>query len=165
MQYELMGAAFYDAQHYVSAWREDINGETRWFFHDGMVPLRNGMGRKDMRSIRSNQSSQGIAIELLSDKVPLPAGKNPELMVYKKTSSLQIDLPWTDDEEENVRFSNDGMDDPDLKLTPISAGEYISASMQIELADNFVCRGRKCRFRCNTKTKKNKISNSSRSSS
>ena len=118
-----------------------------------------------MRSIRSNQSSQGIAIELLSDKVPLPAGKNPELMVYKKTSSLQIDLPWTDDEEENVRFSNDGMDDPDLKLAPISAGEYISAPMQIELADNFVCRGRKRHFRCNTKTKKNKISNSSRSSS
>ena len=147
MQYELMGAAFYDAQHYVSAWREDINGETRWFFHDGMAPLRNRMGQKDMRSIRSNQLFQGIAIELLSDKVPLPAGKNLELMVYKKTSSLQIDLPWTDDEEENVRFSNDGMDDPDLKLAPISAGEYISAPMQIELADNFVCRGRKCHFR------------------
>jgi len=118
-----------------------------------------------MRSIRSNQSSQGIAIELLSDKVPLPAEKNLELMVYKKTSSLQIDLPWTDDEEENVKFSNDGMDDPDLKLVLISAGEYISASMQIELADNFVCRGRKHHFRCNTKMKKNKISNSSRSSS
>src|SRR2546429_7827701 len=116
-----------------------------------MVPLKNEIGQKDMRSIRSNQLSQGITIELLSDMVPLPAGKNLKLMVYKKTSSLQIDLPWTDDEEENVRFSNDGMDDPDLKLAPISAGEYISAPMQIELADNFVCRGRKHHFRCNTK--------------
>ena len=56
----------------------------------------------------------------------MPAGKNPELMVYQKTSSLPIDLPWTD-EEDNVGFSNDGMDGPDLKLAPISAGEYISA--------------------------------------
>ena len=54
----------------------------------------------------------------------MPAGKNPELMVYQKTSSLPIDLPWTD-EEDNVGFSNDGMDGPDLKLAPISAGEYI----------------------------------------
>ena len=59
--------------------------------------------------------------------MPLPAGKNLELIVYKKTSSLQNDLPRTDDEEENVRFSNNEMDSPDLKLAPISAGEYISA--------------------------------------
>ena len=118
-----------------------------------------------MRFIRSNQLSQGIMIELLSDKVPLPTEKNLELIVYKKTSSLQIDLPWTDDEEENVRFSNDGMDSPDLKLVPISAGEYISALMQIELADNFICRGRKRYFRYNTKIKKNKISNNRRLSS
>ena len=58
-----------------------------------MAPLRNGMGQKDMRFIRSNRSSQGIVIELLSDKVPLLAGKNLKLMVYKKTSSLKIDLP------------------------------------------------------------------------
>ena len=57
VKYELVGAAFYDAQHYVSTWRDDISGEARWFFHDGMAPLKNGIGCKDMRSIRSNQSS------------------------------------------------------------------------------------------------------------
>jgi hypothetical protein len=35
VEYELVGAAFYDAQHYVSAWRDDMSGEARWFFHDG----------------------------------------------------------------------------------------------------------------------------------
>jgi hypothetical protein len=61
-----------------------------------MAPLKNGIGCKDIRSIRSNQSSQGIAIELLSNKVSKPAGNNPELMVYKKISSRQtVDLSHT----------------------------------------------------------------------
>ena len=43
-EYKLMGAAFYDAQHYVSAWRDSMGEEARWFFHDRMVPLKNGIG-------------------------------------------------------------------------------------------------------------------------
>ena len=57
-----------------------------------MVPLRNGMGQKDMRSIRSNQSSQGIVIELLSDKVPMPTlGKGES---RGRTQSFRMCCSW-----------------------------------------------------------------------
>ena len=73
---------------------------------------------KETRSIRSNQSSQGITIELLSDKVPMPVRKNPELMVYKKNFEPSSQSSWID-KEDNIRFANDGIDDLDLKLAPI----------------------------------------------
>jgi hypothetical protein len=91
LNYNLVGLiCLDDFSHYVAGWQEHLDGDYRWFFYDGMAPLKSRIRKGDLMSWKSEQSNVGLAVELLDDLMPLPSRYKPHLMIYQRSMARRI---------------------------------------------------------------------------